>query len=396
MTSAASLPQAQRLHGLDTVRAAAILLVFAYHYMVFVSRTPTFGWLSQVGWVGVDLFFVLSGYLIANQIFAGQMQGCELSLKAFYARRLLRTLPNFYAVLALYFAWPDAMGGTAPPPLWRFVTFTQNVFLQPGTAFSHAWSLCIEEQFYLLLPAVALLGARHVRSVRVGWVILVGTMLSAVALRAALWSRFGRQADGAIAGYHPNIYYATWARIDEFLPGVAVAMLKNFHPALWQRAMRWPRASFLLAALCTAVMLGAMLLFYEIDSYGYGFAMTAFGYSLLATAFALLTLSALTPGSVLHRVRVPGATALAAWSYAIYLTHKAIAGIVQRMLVAHGVGADSWVAVGVIAPACILGGWMLYRSIETPFMSWRDRHLPTSFPIPTHPTSELSISRSSP
>ncbi len=396
MTPAASLPHAPRLHGLDTLRAAAIVLVFAYHYMVFVSRTPTFGWVSQVGWVGVDLFFVLSGYLIANQIFAGQVQGRELSLKAFYARRLLRTLPNFYVVLALYFAFPSVMGGNTPPPLWRFVTFTQNVFLQPGTAFSHAWSLCIEEQFYLFLPAVALLGARHVRSVRVGWVVLVGTMLAAVALRAALWSRFGREADGALAGYYPNVYYATWARIDEFLPGVAIAMVKNFHPSLWQRAMLWPRAGFALATLCTAVMLTAMLLFYEIDGYGYGFAMTAFGYSLMASAFALLALSALTPGSVLHRVRVPGATALAAWSYAIYLTHKAIAGMVQRELAAHGVSADSGLAVAVIGVACVLSGWLLYRLIETPFMAWRDRHLPTSFPNPSHPTPQLSTSRSIP
>jgi peptidoglycan/LPS O-acetylase OafA/YrhL len=396
MTTTANLPHAPRLHGLDTLRAAAILLVFAYHYMVFVSRAPTFGWLSQVGWVGVDLFFVLSGYLIANQIFAGQVQGRELSLKAFYARRLLRTLPNFYVVLALYFAWPEAMGGNTPPALWRFVTFTQNVFLQPGTAFLHAWSLCIEEQFYLLLPAVALLGARHVRSVRIGWVILVGTMLAAVAVRTALWSRFGREADGAIAGYYPNIYYATWARIDEFLPGVAVAMLKNFHPALWQRVMHWPRAGFALAALCTAVMLGVMLNFYAIEGYGYGFATTAFGYSLMASAFALLTLSALTPGSLLHRVRVPGATALAAWSYAVYLTHKPIAGMVQRALAVHGVGADSGVAVAVIASACVVGGWLLYRLIETPFMTWRDRHVPSSFPFATYPTPQFSISRSTP
>ncbi len=92
-----------RVDGLNTLRALAILLVFTYHYMVFVSRTPTFGWASTVGWIGVDLFFVLSGYLIANQIFVGIAEGQTLSLKAFYLRRELRTLPNFYAVLGLYF-----------------------------------------------------------------------------------------------------------------------------------------------------------------------------------------------------------------------------------------------------------------------------------------------------
>jgi peptidoglycan/LPS O-acetylase OafA/YrhL len=56
-----------RVNGLDTLRAAAIILVFVYHYSLFVSPQPSFGWGSATGWMGVDLFFVLSGYLIANQ-----------------------------------------------------------------------------------------------------------------------------------------------------------------------------------------------------------------------------------------------------------------------------------------------------------------------------------------
>ena len=59
---------ASRVNGLDTLRSIAILFVFMYHYQVFVSHEATFGWASTVGWVGVDLFFVLSGYLIGNMI----------------------------------------------------------------------------------------------------------------------------------------------------------------------------------------------------------------------------------------------------------------------------------------------------------------------------------------
>ena len=162
-----------RDHGLDTLSALAIALVFAYHYKVFVSAEPTLGWASRVGWVGVDLFFVLSGYLIANQLFAGIRRGRALSLSAFYARRALRTLPVFWLVLAAYFLLPSVMGGRTPPPLWRFLTFTQNFNLQPGTAFSHAWSLCIEEQFYLVLPLVLVLGLRFGRRRAHGWALLV-------------------------------------------------------------------------------------------------------------------------------------------------------------------------------------------------------------------------------
>ena len=115
--------------GLDTLRAAAIALVFAYHYMVFVSGRATFGFASRIGWTGVDLFFVLSGYLIANQLLGGMARGDVPSLPRFYARRALRTLPVFWLVLAAYVLFPATLGGRTPPPLWRFLTFTQNIGL---------------------------------------------------------------------------------------------------------------------------------------------------------------------------------------------------------------------------------------------------------------------------
>ena len=368
-----------RAFGLDTLRALAILLVFAYHYEVFVSHAPTFGWFGEIGWVGVDLFFVLSGYLIANQIFGGIAQSSALSLKAFYARRLLRTLPTFYVVLALYFLFPAVMGGKTPPPLWTFLSFTQNL-PQPGTAFSHAWSLCIEEQFYLVLPAAALIAARFARSVRLGWWLLGGLMLAAIVLRIVLWLRYGRVADGATDGYYPYIYYTTWCRFDELLPGVALAMLKNFHPQAWRRVLAHGRTTLVAEVAATALVFVLMQQSYQVDGYGYGYVATAFGYTLLACAFALLTLAALSPVSTLYRARVPGAAQLAAWSYAIYLTHKPLAGIVQRGLGTHGVSAESAGGVSLIALACLLGGWLLYQFVETPFMTLRDRIVPTPFP----------------
>ena len=109
----------QRIHGLDTLRALAIVLVFTNHYMGFVSNRATFGVVSELGWMGVDLFFALSGYLIGNQIFAGLRQD-SFSLKNFYARRLLRTLPNYYVVLALYAFWPLWAGSTQHAPWWQY------------------------------------------------------------------------------------------------------------------------------------------------------------------------------------------------------------------------------------------------------------------------------------
>lgn len=367
-----------RNHGLDTLRAIAIALVFMYHYMVFVSRENTFGWLSVVGWVGVDLFFVLSGYLIADQVLAGTSRGETLSLKAFYARRALRTLPNYWFVLALYFLFPAVMGGR-PPPLWSFLTFTQNFGLQPGTAFSHAWSLCIEEQFYLALPLVVLAAVRWGKSRAQAWWLVGGFIAFGVAARSLLWLSYGRAADGQLAGYHPHIYYATLCRFDEFLPGVAVAMLKHLHPAVWQKLQRHGHQLLLAGVVATAALLTLAYHVYFIEGYGYGFVMTAFGYSLIAICFAVLMLAALSPQSWLHRVRVPAARSLALWSYAIYLTHKPVAHILWRELLSRGWKASAPATVLVITSACLVGGWLTYRLIETPFMRWRARHVPSNF-----------------
>jgi peptidoglycan/LPS O-acetylase OafA/YrhL len=370
-------PSGNRLDGLDTLRASAIVLVFLYHYMVVVSHEPTFGFFSRIGWVGVDLFFVLSGYLIGNQLFGGVARGGRLSPGAFYARRFLRTLPAYYVVLALYFLFPVVMGGKPPPPLWTFLTFTQNYNLHPGTAFSHAWSLCIEEQFYLLLPLVVMLALRLGGPVRRGWWLLGALMLAAICTRSLLWLQYGREA--VSDGYQPHVYYSSFCRFDELLPGVAVAMLKNFHGVAWQRLMAHGRSLFAGAVAACAAVLFAMDRWYWIDGYGFGFWMTSVGYTLLACSFALLTLAALSPSSPLHRRRVPGAAALAAWSYSIYLSHKALAVIVQRALEGFGIEGGSAVAAATITLACVAGGWLLYRGVERPFLRWRDRRVPSSF-----------------
>lgn len=371
-------PQGQRLAGLDTLRALAIVLVFAHHYQVFVSGQATFGWASTVGWVGVDLFFVLSGYLIADQLLAGLVRGQRLSLRAFYTRRALRTLPVFWLVLAAYFLWPAVMGGRTPPALWRFLTFTQNWLLPPGTAYSHAWSLCVEEQFYLVLPLVLLAGLKMGATRWHGWALLAGLTLAGMATRAWLWTQYGLEAGDAVAGYHPHLYYATVARADEFLPGVAVALLKHAHPQRWAALMQRGQTLLALGLLACAAMLAALLQAYYIDGYGYGFAMTAFGYSLGAMAFALLVLAALSPHSALARWRVPGARQLALWSYSIYLSHKAVGHVVKQWL--SPVAPDSAWLLLAVTMASLGVGWALYRAVEAPFMALRQRWAPTSFP----------------
>ncbi len=379
-----------RSTGLDTLRALAIALVFMYHYMVFVSGAPTFGWLSTVGWVGVDLFFVLSGYLIGHQLFAGLAAGRRLSLKAFYARRALRTWPAFWVVLAAYFLWPGELGGRTPPPLWRFLSFTQNFGLPPGTAFSHAWSLCIEEQFYLVLPLAALAFVAAGRRPRTAWIGFAVLLAVGIAARSLLWVEHGRELAGGghgTAGYHPNIYYATLCRFDEFLPGLAIALLRNFHPAAWARLMAHGRALFWGGLATVALVFVAIVRWYYVDGYGYTFVMTAVGYSAVAWAFALLVASGLSPVSPLQRWRIPGAPQLALWSYSIYLTHKAVAHVLHQLGKQHGWSPG--LELAAITVASLAAGALLYRLVERPFMDLRDRWCPSLFRAPAAPGAPM-------
>jgi peptidoglycan/LPS O-acetylase OafA/YrhL len=369
---------APRIHGLDTLRALAVTLVVLHHYMLFVSDAPTFGWVGEFGWAGVDLFFALSGYLIGNQIFAAIASPQGFSLRHFYARRLLRTLPNFWAVLALYFLWPAFRGDAPLLPLWRYLSFTQNIGLEPGTAFSHAWSLCIEEQFYVLLPALALLGAILRPSLRepmrLAWIAIGAAFALGMAVRWQVWLD-GMRGPGWLHHYYQYIYYASLCRLDELLAGVAVALLKNRHGGVWIRVMR--HGNYLLAAGMLACALAAWLFLRD----HYGLAVTVFGYPLLALGCALLILAALAPGAILHRVRVPGAASLALWSYAVYLVHKQVCVMVAGRLGQAGLGAEDWRTIMLSLAASLVAGWLLYRLVERPFMALRARWVPSNTPV---------------
>ena len=354
-----------RLRGLDTLRALAIAWVLMTHYAGFVSRQQTFGGFGAVGWAGVDLFFVLSGYLIGRQIAMPLARREPWSAGRFLARRLLRTLPNYLVVLAVYLLFPGpSLGGSGAAPLWRFLTFTQNFGLAYGQTFTHSWSLCIEEQFYLVLPLAALAFARWARSAAAAWVgLALGLALGAAA--RGLAAAHGHDA------FDAQVYYSTFCRFDELLPGVAIAVLESFHPALFDAVRRHGHALLAVGGLASAAVLYGI-----VDELPGPFVTTTFGYGLLAIAFSVLTLAALSPGSLLHRVRVPGAASLALWSYAIYLAHKPLFMALAPQLARRHVDATSWPVIAAVMASGVAAGWLLFRVVETPFMRLRSRWFP--------------------
>lgn len=355
-----------RIVGLDTLRAAAIALVLVYHHAVVIPGPSSLGVLAQVGWSGVDLFFVLSGYLIGNQILSTFAKGERFSVGTFFARRLLRTLPNYYVVLALYWLLPSALAGSSTAPLWRLLSFTQNLDLHYGQTFTHSWSLCIEEQFYLILPFAAMAIAGFRRSVRVGWIVLAVAILAGMAARGLAWTNSGHST------FDQEVYYSSFTRLDELLPGVAIAMLKNFHRDQYARLLRHGNGLLVAGAASVA----ALLYGFNTETIASSFAMTCLGFSLLSMGFALLTLAGLSPHSLLNRVRIPGAGSLALWSYAIYLAHKPIYKMMIAPLAHLGMDAHGALGVTMVIGAGVLGGWVLHKTVETPFMRLRERRFP--------------------
>jgi peptidoglycan/LPS O-acetylase OafA/YrhL len=103
-----------------------------------------------------------------------------------------------------------------------------------------------------------------------------------------------------------------------------------------------------------------------------------FGFPLMALGFSLLIVAAVAEGSVLRTLQVPGAGALALWSYAIYLLHKPVCVMAAKWLRGQGFGAEHPLTIMVLLALSVLTGWLLYKLAETPFMLLRERYVPSN------------------
>lgn len=150
--------QDKRDIGPDLLRALAILLVMLWH-LPKAGLPPVMLTIREFGWLGVDIFFVLSGYLIGTELLKQVRDGRSPDLPTFYVKRAFRILPMFWLILAAYVLLPQWGENSNLAPIWRYLTFTVNFGLDYRLtgAFTHAWSLCVEEHFYLLLPVTILM-----------------------------------------------------------------------------------------------------------------------------------------------------------------------------------------------------------------------------------------------
>jgi peptidoglycan/LPS O-acetylase OafA/YrhL len=357
-----TLSKSSRESGLDALRAIAIIAVMLYHFRRFLPES--FGVIAQYGWMGVDLFFVLSGYLIGYQLLRPYSIGERPSVLTFYRRRLFRILPAYLVVVALYETVPAWREDPGFGPLWKFLTFTENIRFNPDFhAFSHAWSLCVEEHFYLLLP---LLVVAMMRRPSVGKTIL---LMGAVMLGGMLLRFHALTPDVA---YWPVIYYPTWMRLDGLLVGVALASVRVFRPLWWASLIQRGHATFLAGLIFVGFV---MWLFRNDglgDTQGAGAWGTVIGFPILAVGLGLVLSSSVSTNGLLSRFRIPGVRAIAALAFTLYLTHKGAAHLDRIYLPSLTSGRDVRTAM-IYTVSCLAAALVLHFCVERPFMLLRDR-----------------------
>jgi len=355
----------RRLPGLDLLRALAIVWVMLFHSFLVGGLGDGFAWVSRFGWAGVDIFFVLSGYLIGTQLLTPLARGEALRFGRFYARRAWRILPAFALVLALYVAFPSLREVPQLTDWWRFATFTLNLSYDYThyAAFSHAWSLCVEEHFYLVFPLLAWWLAQRPSLWRFVFVC-AATIALGIALRAGVWLH-----DAALAParnwYIEDIYYPTWMRLDGLLCGVMLASVRVYRGEWWSRLQRHAHSAMLTGLGLIAV---AMWLFCDRT----GLLSNAIGWPLLSFGIGGVVFAAADRGNVLGRLRVPGATWIAAISYSLYLSHK-IAFHVVHEWIAPSLAGEPAPTFAAYAAVVLAFGAVLHYAIERPFLRLRER-----------------------
>lgn len=331
---------ATRDRSLDLLRAMAIALVITAHSVLAYGAPDTLAPL-QLGGTGVDLFFVLSGWLLGGQLAKELSRTGSIDLRRFWARRWMRTLPAYYVVLA-FTMLQQLLAHPEHPFRPDYLVFLQN-YHRPEPFFAVSWSLCVEEHFYLFIaPALLLL-------VRMGtwrWIPVALLFAMPYVCRHMGWY---------------SSHEETHVHCDGCLLGVALAMCRQNAPQIW-RALT--RAAPVLVVVAT--------LLYAADFVGRWWPSLGwqdFSPGIFALIFGTWVLLACRSDWWREHLYVPGARYIALRSYSIYLLHPEVLALLKRFaphspfLLFYLI---AWVGSCLVAE-------VLYRAVEKPIMDAREK-----------------------
>jgi peptidoglycan/LPS O-acetylase OafA/YrhL len=346
-------------------------MVLSYHYVAGLAVVPEKTFFSraqrilQGGWTGVDLFFILSGFLIAGILIDKQQSPSRLS--TFYIRRACRIFPIYFLLLLSYsILLPFGMHAgwglglfTDPLPTWPYYVFLQNTFMAVARSFGAGWlgvtwSLAVEEQFYLILPFLVHRFSSPKNLVRLALLFIV----------------IGPVSRALVAyGMHIHNWMFTYpllpTRCDALGVGMLIAILYRSRDA-WGKITnaRWP----IVGAVVAAVVLPTAVIF--------GFAQErtfVLSYTFIACSYALLLISAIVSDNPVSRVLSwRPVRFLGNLSYSTYLLHPLLLRASFYVFRQSEPQLRSWndmPLIGVALAATLLLSWMSWSFIERPFLS---------------------------
>jgi peptidoglycan/LPS O-acetylase OafA/YrhL len=347
--------------GLDGVRALAVTAVVAYHIGTTSGAAVLPG-----GFLGVDVFFALSGYLITSLLIVEARQQGRISIRQFYIRRARRLLPALFAVLlavgAIGAIWlpqqaartrGDLLAALGYVTNWWLITQNSSYFAPGGdrpNLLTHLWSLAVEEQYYLIWPLV-LTAFFLIRAPR--WLVLSVVLAGVAASTTAAVLLYDPFADPS------RVYYGTDTRALAPLAGAALALIVQpwSHRTRLPRATRYAVDTLGIAALLALTVVAATLTDTHRALYGAGFLGIA---ALGAVVIAVAGHPATALGGILGR---PPLRWLGERSYGIYLWHWPVCVLTRP---GTDVPLTGWANAGLrIALALVLAD-LSYRLVERP------------------------------
>jgi peptidoglycan/LPS O-acetylase OafA/YrhL len=349
--------------GLDLLRLVAVVLVLGRHIRLPADPPAILAHWNTGGWVGVDLFFVLSGFLVSGLLFREHMRDGSIDAKRFLIRRGLKIYPAFYAMIAFTVAVKLCVGEPLPPGRVAGEAFFLQNYV--GGLWDHTWSLAVEEHFYFGIALLFLVIARTARErgpdpFRAIPQIFLATALACLSLRVInlfLWPEYS----------HERFLFGTHIRIDSLMFGVLLSYLWHYRGLAGR--MQWC-PTVLLVVPGIALLAPAFFFTLETHRLVSVLGLVAFycGSGLLVLASTRLT------ASTNRLLRLGGA--LGAASYSMYLWHLPIAVWGWRF-VTKLTPLDGFVAhLAFYLGGAMLFGWLMSRVIEWPVLQVRDRLFP--------------------
>jgi peptidoglycan/LPS O-acetylase OafA/YrhL len=382
---------------LDVLRGVAIIMVLLRHTVVPWSKAGVLQYpmlfLWKIGWTGVDLFFVLSGFLIGGLLFKEILKTDRLDVKRFFIRRGLKIWPPYFVLLALLFIELRFSGNSIRDSLVTLMpnlVHLQNYFdalTYHGQSWSlrgHTWSLAVEEHFYLALPIFLILLTRGWRNVKALSAIPIAAIVIIVACTATR----------CITNWHGpfvlgTYQYPTHLRIDGLFFGVLLAYLYHMKPAMLGRIghHKWP---LLLVGLALVLPMG----FFEIGEHRWvwtiGFTSLYVGYGCILLACVYTAPGDGPLGKIIFSLPARGLAWIGLFSYSIYLWQADLGSIpVRRWIMPHLPKHPTSVywamSTSIYLAVTIITGIVMSKLIEMPVLALRDRFFPPRIPIPTRP-----------